>query len=27
MVTSAIGVPIRCVALDPKGKRVAVTSE
>jgi chromosome transmission fidelity protein 4 len=27
MVTSAIGVPIRCVAIDPKGKRVAVTSE
>ena len=27
MVTSAVGVPIRCVAIDPKGKRVAVTSE
>jgi chromosome transmission fidelity protein 4 len=27
MVTSAVGVAIRCVAIDPMGKRVAVTSE
>lgn len=27
MITSAIGVSVRCVAIDPKGKRVAVTSE
>jgi hypothetical protein len=27
MVTSANAVPIRCVAIDPKGKRVAVASE
>jgi hypothetical protein len=27
LVVSAAGVPIRCVAADPKGKRVAVASE
>ena len=26
-ITSAKGVPIRCVAVDPHSKRVAVTSE
>lgn len=27
MVTSVVGVPIRCVAVDPTGKRAAITSE
>ncbi|KAH9892894.1 hypothetical protein C8Q73DRAFT_76644 [Cubamyces lactineus] len=27
LVANAAGVPIRCVAIDPKGKRVAVTSD
>ncbi|KAL6310466.1 hypothetical protein BKA93DRAFT_814193 [Sparassis latifolia] len=27
LITSAIGVPIRCVAVDPKGARIAVTSD
>ncbi|KAI0665347.1 hypothetical protein C8Q78DRAFT_1118280 [Trametes maxima] len=27
LVASAAGVPIRCVAVDPKGKRVAITSD
>ncbi|CAL1707133.1 unnamed protein product [Somion occarium] len=27
LVTTAIGVPIRCVAVDPKGQRITVTSD
>jgi hypothetical protein len=27
LVTSANAVPVRCVSIDPKGKRVAVASE
>lgn len=27
MVTSTNGIPVRCAAIDPKGKMVAVTSE
>ena len=27
LVTRAIAVPVRCVAIDPKGEKVAVTSE
>jgi chromosome transmission fidelity protein 4 len=27
LVTRATAVPVRCVAIDPKGERVAVTSE
>lgn len=27
LVTRAVAVPVRCVAIDPEGGRVAVTSE